>query len=100
MTQLQQVERRTTVLTSAVVAAVISVVITLSGLLLIPALTGVTTSVTDSPNAASLDRAVDAGRAWERQRQVESAEHYNGVHAAERAGLEWQLRYEQTNPLR
>jgi len=98
MTQLQQAGHRTTVVTSAIVAAAVSAAITVSGLLIVPALTAV--QIEDASNQASLDRAVDAGRAWQRQRMIESPAYYTGLHAAEQAGLEWQLRYEQTNPNR
>lgn len=95
MTQLEQVGRRTTVVTSAIVAAAVSAAITVSGLLLVPALTAA--PITDTPNAERLDRAVESGRAWQRQRLVESPAYYERLHAVEVAGLEWQLRYELTN---
>ena len=98
MTQLEQVGRRSTVVTSAIVAAAVSAIITVSGLLIVPALTAM--PFPTSPDTARMDRAVDAGRAWQRQRMIESPAHYEGLHAAELAGLEWQLRYEQTNPNR
>ncbi len=94
MTQLEQAGRRTTVATSAIVAAAVSAAITISALPLIPALTAIPF---DSPDSARVDRAVESGRAWQHQRRVESPAYYEGLHAAEQAGLEWQLRYEQTN---
>lgn len=97
MTQLQQAGRRTTVVTSAIVAAAVSAAITISGLLLVPALTAVPF---DRPDTAGLDRAVESGRAWQAQRLIESPAYYERLHAVEMAGLEWQLRYEQTNPNR
>ena len=100
MTQLEQAGRRTTVVTSAIVAAFVSAAITVSGALIVPAMIASPNSTADAPRSERLDRAVDAGQAWQRQRLVESAAHYNGLHAAEQAGLEWQLRYEQTSPNR
>lgn len=97
MTQLQQAGRSTTVVTSAIVAAAVSTAITISALLLIPAISAASF---DSPDTARLDSAVESGRAWQHQRLVESPAYYEGLHAAEQAGLEWQLRYEQTNPNR
>ncbi len=93
MTQLQQAGRRTTVVTSAIVAAAVSAAITISGLLLFTALSAA--PISDTPDQARLDRAVAAGRAWEHQRTIESPFHYERLHAAEQAGLEWELRYEQ-----
>lgn len=98
MTQLQQAGRRATVVTSALVAALVSAAITISALLVVPALTAM--PFPDAADNARLDRAVDAGRAWQRQRLVESAAYHERLHAAEQAGLEWQLRYELTNPNR
>ncbi|HEX2884322.1 MAG TPA: hypothetical protein VHQ42_07095 [Candidatus Limnocylindria bacterium] len=98
MTQLQQVDRRTAVVTSALVAALVSAVITISGLLLIPQLTAAPNA--DTPDTARLDRAVEAGLAWQHQRLVESPAYWERVHAAEQAGLAWQLRYEQIAPSR
>lgn len=96
MTQLEQAGRRATVVTSALVAAIVSAAITISALLLVPAITAM--PLTDAPDTARLDRAVEAGRAWQRQRLIESPAHYEALHAAEMAGLEWQLRYELTSP--
>ncbi|HSK93835.1 MAG TPA: hypothetical protein VLA76_07240 [Candidatus Angelobacter sp.] len=96
MTQLQQAGRRVTVVTSALVAAIVSAAITISALLIVPALTAM--PFPDSVDTARMDRAVDAGRAWQRQRLIESPAYYEGLHAAEQAGLEWELRYELTNP--
>lgn len=98
MTQLQQAGRRPTVVTSAIVAAIVSAIVTVSGLLIVPALTAV--SFPPSPDTARLERAVDAGRAWQRQRLVESPAYYERLHAVEMAGLGWQLRHEQTTPNR
>lgn len=98
MTQLEQAGRRTTVVTSAIVAAAVSAAITVSGLLLVPALTAA--PITDTPNAERFERAVQSGQAWQRQRLVESPAYYERLHAVEVAGLEWQLRYELTNPNR
>jgi hypothetical protein len=75
MTQLQQAERRTTVLTSAIVAAAIAIAITVSGLLIAPNL--VADPVT--PSVPTSDERLDR---------------------AEQAGLEWQARYEQMYPTR
>lgn len=100
MTHLEQAGRRTTVVTSAIVAAAVSAAITISAMLIVPAMTATLGSNDRPAQDASLDRAVDAGRAWQAQRLVESADYYNGLHAAEQAGLGWQLRYEQTNPNR
>lgn len=96
MTQLEVAGRRTTVVTSAIVAAAVSAAISISGLLLVPVLTAA--PINDSPGASRLDRAVEAGRAWQRQRLVESPAYYDRLHRAEQAGLEWQLRYEQSTP--
>ena len=98
MTQLQQADRRVTVMTSAFVAAIISAAITISGLLIVPALTAMPLPAT--PDTARFDRAVEAGQAWQRQRLIESPAYYERLHAAEVAGLEWQIRYELTNPSR
>lgn len=98
MTQLEHAGRRTTVVTSAIVAAAMSATITVSALLIVPAITAAPVSQADSAGEARLDRAVDAGRAWQRQRQAESAAYYAGLHRAEQAGLEWQIRAELTNP--
>ena len=98
MTQLQQAGRRATVVTSAIVAAAVSAAITISGLLIVPALTAV--PITETAQTDRLDRAVDAGLAWQRQRLVESPAYYERFHAAEQAGLAWQLHVELTNPNR
>lgn len=98
MTQLEQAGRRTTVVTSALVAAAVSAIITISGLLIVPTLTALPGPQADQAREARLDRAVDAGRAWQRQRMVQSPAYYEGLHRAERAGLEWQVRSELTNP--
>jgi hypothetical protein len=99
MTQLQQAGRRSTVLTSAIVAAVVSVAVTISGLLIVPELTRAPT-VTDAGREARLDRAVAAGLAWQDQRQLESVHYRDHQRLIEQAGIEWQLRYELTNPNR
>jgi hypothetical protein len=98
MTQLQQAGRRTTVVTSAFVAAAVSATITISGLLIVPSLTTAPGAPVDTAQEARLDRAVQSGRAWQKQRMAESPTYYNGLHAAEQAGIEWQNRYELTNP--
>lgn len=98
MTQLQHAGRRTTVVTSAFVAAAVSAIITISGLLIVPSLTSVSTEQVDATRTARLDAAVDTGRAWQRQRMIESPAYYGRLHAAEQAGLEWQNRYELTRP--
>jgi hypothetical protein len=74
MTQLQQAERRTTVLTSAIVSAAIAIAITVSGMLIAP-------SFVQPSNADELTRDARLDR-------------------AERGGLEWQARYEQMYPTR
>lgn len=98
MTQLEHAGRRSTVVTSAIVAAAVSAIITMSGLLIIPTLTAVPGPQADPAREARLDRAVDAGRAWQRQRMIESPAYYEGLHRAEQAGLEWQVRSELTDP--
>ena len=72
-TQAQRAERRTTVVTSAIVSAAIAIAITVSGLL-------VGTSLFDAPS-------VDPEFQARRDRAVQ-------------AGLEWQERYEQMYPQR
>lgn len=102
MTQLQQAGRRSMVLTSAIVAATVaatvSAIITVSGLLIVPTLTAVPFRA--SPDTARMERGVESGIAWQRQRLVESPAYYERLHAVEMAGLAWQLRQEQTNPNR
>lgn len=98
MTQLEQAGRRTTVVTSALVAAAVSAIITISGLLIVPTFTALPGPEVDPAREARLDRAVDAGRAWQRQQMAESPVYYEGLHRAEQAGLEWQVRAELTNP--
>lgn len=100
MTHLEQAGRRTTVVTSAIVAAAVSAAITVSAMLIVPGMTANLGSNEGPVQNASLDRAVETGRAWQAQRLVESADHYNRLHAAEQAGIGWQLRYEQTSPYR
>lgn len=97
MTQLQQAGRRTSLVTSAAVAAIAAIAITASALLIIPALSPATIS---PETDARFDRAVEAGQAWQRQRLMESADYHNRMHAVEQAGLEWQLVNELTNPNR
>lgn len=94
MTQLEHAGRRTTVVTTAIVAAIVAAVIVISALLIVPALSPATLSPGTNP---ALD---EAGRVWQQQRLMESADWHNRMAAAERAGLEWQLIYEQTNPNR
>lgn len=98
MTQLEQAGRRTTVVTSALVAAAVSAIITISGLLVVPTFTALPGPQADPAREARLDRAVDAGRVWQRQRMAENPAYYEGLHRAEQAGLEWQVRAELTNP--
>lgn len=98
MTQLEHAGRRTTVLTSTIVAAAVSTIITVSGLLVVPSLSAAPAPQTDSASELRLDRAIEAGRAWQRQRLAESPVHYERLHLAEQAGLEWQVRSELTNP--
>ena len=100
MTHLEQAGRRTTVVTSAIVAAAVSAAITISAMLIVPGMTASLGSNDRPAQDASLDRAVESGRAWQAQRLVESADYYNRLHAVEQAGLVWQLNYEQTNPNR
>lgn len=76
MTQLQQAERRTTVLTSALVAAVIAIAITVSGMLIAP-------SFVQQPSSNAGDVTRD-----------------ERLDRAEAGGLEWQERYEQMYPTR
>jgi hypothetical protein len=76
MTQAQLTERRTTVLTSAFVAAAIAITITVSGLLIAPSLGFDPVS---NPGSPTSDERLDR---------------------AEQAGLEWQDRYEQMYPTR
>jgi hypothetical protein len=75
MTQATQVRPRTTVLTSALVAALVSLAITVSGLL-------IATSIVADPTGP-----IDPDAAARRHRAV-------------LAGLEWQERYEQMYPTR
>jgi len=98
MTQLQQAGRRPTVVTSAIVAATVSAIITVSGLLISSTLTAVPFPA--SPDTARMERGVESAIAWQRQRLVESPAYYERLHAVEMAGLAWQLRQEQTNPNR
>ena len=98
MTQLQQAGRRPTVVTSAIVAATVSAIITVSGLLISSTLTAVPFPA--SPDTARMERGVESGIAWQHQRLVENPAHYERLHAVEVAGLAWQLRQEQTNPNR
>ncbi len=98
MTQVQQVGRRTAVVTSAFVAAIVSAAITVSALLLVPALSAA--PISDAPDTARLEQLLDGGRAWQRQRQVESPAYWQRMHAVEQSGLAWQLRYEQITPSR
>ena len=93
MTQLEQADRRTTVLVSAAVALVVSLAITISGMLVIPQLTS-------APEPAAGDRYAEAARGWQAQRELESSHFRNRLHAlVEREG-DWQLRHDQTNPNR
>lgn len=98
MTQLELAGRRSTVVTSAIVAAAVSAVITISGLLIVPTFTAAPGPQADPGREARFDRAVDAGRAWQRQGLAENPAYYEGLHRAEQAGLEWQVRAELTNP--
>lgn len=93
MTQLEQAGRRTTVLISAAVALVVSIAITISGMLIIPELTR-------APALEGVDRYAESGRAWQAQRELESSHFRNRLHALVQGEAEWQLRYEQTNPNR
>lgn len=76
MTQLQQAQRRTTVLTSAVVAAAISVAITSLGVILIGVMvaTGTLTVPAAQPDIRSANEIspalVEAGREWQAQREL------------------------------
>jgi hypothetical protein len=74
MTQAQLTQQRTTVLTSAFVAAVIAIAITVSGLFLAPSLIA---NPTSNPGSVTREERLDR---------------------AEQAGLEWQERYEQMYP--
>ena len=74
MTQAQLTERKTTVLTSALVAAAIAITITVSGLLVAPTL-----SFDPNPGSQTRDERLDR---------------------AEQGGLQWQERYEQMYPTR
>lgn len=96
MTHLEHTNRGSTLVASAIVAASVSAVITVSGLLVVPTLTAAPRAQSDS--APEADRSVDAGRAWQRQRLAESPAYYARLHGSEQAGLEWQVRYELTNP--
>ncbi|HSK47936.1 MAG TPA: hypothetical protein VLA05_08040 [Coriobacteriia bacterium] len=93
MTQMEHVDRRTTVLVSAAVALVVSLAITISGMLIIPQLTS-------TPASEGVDRYAEAGRAWQVQRELESSHFRNRLHALAQGEAEWQLRYDQTNPNR
>jgi hypothetical protein len=74
VTQAQLTERKTTVLTSALVAAAIAITITVSGLLVAPTL-----SFDPNPGSTTRDERLDR---------------------AEQGGLQWQERYEQMYPTR
>lgn len=74
-------------------ALVVSLAITISGLLIIPELTA-------APVAEGVDRCAESGRAWQVQRELESAHFRNRLHALVQGEAESQLRYEQTNPNR
>ena len=93
MTQLEQADRRTTVLVSAAVALVVSLAITISGMLIIPQLTS-------APASEGVDRYADAARGWQAQRESESSHFRNRLHALVQGESEWQLRYDQSNPNR
>jgi hypothetical protein len=99
MTQLQQADRRTNVLTSAFVAAAVSATITISGILIAGQLDNAGT-VQAAPAAVdtAAQRLVAAERAWEDQRQQQSADWIRREGMLEQYGAEWQARYEQTNP--
>jgi hypothetical protein len=86
MTQLEQAGRRTTVLISAAVALVVSLTITMSGMLIIPELTS-------APASGGVDQYAESGRAG-----------WDGGAAVPRTPLvereaDWQ-RYKPTNPTR
>ena len=98
MTLFEQTARRASWVTSALVASIAAAAIIVSGLMLVLSLTAPPSPTISTPDRG--DRAVAAGRAWERQRRVESAAYYERLHAAEVAGLAWQLRSELTNPNR
>lgn len=99
MTQLQQADRRANVLTSALVAAVVSGTITISGILVVaqfdaaPAAQAAPAAV-----SATAERLAAAERAWEEQRHQQSADWIRHEGMLEQYGVEWQARYEQTNP--
>lgn len=93
MTQLEQAGRQATVLTSAAVALVVSLAITISSMLIIPQLTS-------APAPEVVDRYAEAVSAWQAQRELESSHFRNHLHALVQGEAEWQLRYEQTNPNR
>lgn len=71
MTHLEQAGRRATVLISAAVALVVSLAITISGVLIIPELTS-------APASGGVDQYVESGRAWQVQRELESSNLRNG----------------------
>lgn len=100
MTQLEQAGRRSTVLTSAAVAAVVSLAITISGTLVVPQLVSAPSSDGDAMRDARLDRAVAAGQAWEAHYELTSVHYRDRIAAIDEAGREWQERYELTNPPR
>lgn len=98
MTQLEQVGRRTTVFISAAVALVVSLTITISGMLIIPELTS-------APTSGGVDRYAESGRAWQVQRELESSHFRSGLQSSPgypAGGREahWQRYKEQTNPNR
>lgn len=104
MTQLAQAERRTTVLMSTLAAAAVSIAITTTGLFVVtqvgqPAAPGGGTAAGVTRDAR-LAQGLQAGQAWEAQRRQQSPFDIHRQSVLTQAGIEWQLRYEQTNPNR
>jgi hypothetical protein len=101
MTHAQLTQQRTTVVTSAFVAAVIAIAITVSALLIAPSFVSGPASPFDAARDARLDRAEQAGLAWqERYEQIHPTRLAGSGDRAEQGGLQWQERYEQMYPTR
>ena len=93
MTQATQTVHRATVLTSALIAALVASVITVSALLIAPAILEAP-SLTSAEQARQ-DRIEQAGLEWQaRYEQM----YPPTVDRLEQMGIDWQERYEQTNP--
>ena len=98
-TQLQQADRRANVLTAALVAAAVSGTITISGILVAGQL-GTAPAPLAAPAVvgSAAERLIGAERAWEEPRRQQSVDWIRRERMLEQYGVEWQARYEQTNP--